>query len=85
LSQAEGGGKGNYGVFGHLEPKFVSSNSILVHIRCLQPKCLRTGQAHLAEEFAVFFFFSSLLLASSDTTTYEPSMRALLGTAPHFC
>ena len=31
---------------------------------------------------------SSVLLSSlelSDTTTYEPEIRALLGTAPHFC
>ena len=32
-------------------------------------------------------FFSSLLssLELSDTTIYEPYIRALLGTAPHFC
>ena len=33
------------------------------------------------------FFFSVLLsrLELSDTTIYEPQIRALLGTAPHFC
>ena len=41
-----------------------------------------------ADSFEVLlFFFSSLLLSSlesSDTKVYEPSIRALLGTASHF-
>ena len=33
----------------------------------------------------VFFFFITLGLQLSDTKVYEPEIRALLGTASHFC
>ena len=41
-----------------------------------------------AQNFVLSVFFSSLSLSSlelSDTQVYEPYIRALLGTASHFC
>ena len=35
--------------------------------------------------FFFFFFFITLGLELSDPTVYEPGIRALFGTASHFC
>ena len=43
---------------------------------------------HGHRESSLLLLFSSLLLSSlelSDTKVYEPSIRARLGTAAHFC
>ena len=58
------------------------------HVTC-KPRDARTEFRHQRIwHISDSHLLVSLLLSSlelSDTTTYEPSIRALLGTAPHFC